>query len=50
MFDFVANHCSAEGPWFQAFLRSEPPYDGYFIVTDPEPTCAASPARAPRRS
>src|SRR5688572_1571966 len=35
MFDFVANHCSAEGPWFQAFLRSEPPYDGYFIVTDP---------------
>ena len=35
MFDFVANHCSAEGPWFQAFLRSEAPYDGYFIVTDP---------------
>jgi len=36
MFDFVANHCSAEGPWFRAFLRSEPPYDGYFIVTDPQ--------------
>jgi sucrose phosphorylase len=35
MFDLVANHCSAEGPWFQAFLRSEPPYDRYFIVTDP---------------
>ena len=35
MFDFVANHCSAEGPWFQAFLRSEPPFDGYFIVADP---------------
>jgi glucosylglycerate phosphorylase len=36
MFDFVANHCSAEGPWFQAFLRGEAPYDGYFIVTDPQ--------------
>jgi glycosidase len=36
MFDFVANHCSAEGPWFQGFLRGEAPYDGYFIVTDPE--------------
>lgn len=35
MFDFVANHCSVEGPWFQAFLRSEAPYDGYFIITDP---------------
>jgi glycosidase len=35
MFDLVVNHCSAEGPWFQAFLRGEPPYDGYFIVTDP---------------
>jgi glycosidase len=35
MFDLVVNHCSAEGPWFQAFLRGEPPYDQYFIVTDP---------------
>ncbi|MCC7372384.1 MAG: DUF3459 domain-containing protein [Chloroflexi bacterium] len=35
MFDFVVNHVSAEGPWFQAFLRGEPPYDEYFIVTDP---------------
>ena len=35
MFDLVVNHVSAEGPWFQAFLRGEPPYDGYFIVTDP---------------
>ena len=35
MFDFVANHCSAEGPWFQGFLRGDAPYDGYFIVTDP---------------
>jgi sucrose phosphorylase len=36
MFDLVVNHCSAEGPWFQAFLRGEPPYDQYFIVTDPD--------------
>src|SRR4051794_22523066 len=36
MFDFVANHCSAQSAWFQGFLRSEAPYDGYFIVTDPE--------------
>ena len=35
MFDLVVNHCSAESPWFQAFLRGEPPYDNYFIVTDP---------------
>ncbi len=35
MFDLVVNHCSAEGPWFQAFLRGEAPYDEYFIVTDP---------------
>ncbi|MGE3912438.1 MAG: alpha-amylase family glycosyl hydrolase [Chloroflexota bacterium] len=35
MFDLVVNHVSAQGPWFQAFLRGEPPYDGYFIVTDP---------------
>lgn len=35
MFDLVVNHCSAEGPWFQAFLRGEPPYHEFFIVTDP---------------
>ena len=35
MFDLVVNHVSAEGPWFQAFLRGEPPYDQYFIVADP---------------
>lgn len=35
MLDFVANHCSAESPWFQAFRRGEAPYDGYFIVADP---------------
>jgi glucosylglycerate phosphorylase len=35
MIDVVVNHCSAEGPWFQAFLRGEAPYDRYFIVVDP---------------
>ena len=35
MFDVVLNHVSAEGPWFQAFLRGEPPYDQYFITADP---------------
>jgi glucosylglycerate phosphorylase len=35
MFDFVLNHISAESGWFQAFLRSEPPYDQFFIVADP---------------
>jgi sucrose phosphorylase len=35
MFDLVVNHCSAQGPWFQAFLRGEPPYDHFFIITDP---------------
>jgi glucosylglycerate phosphorylase len=35
MFDLVVNHVSAKGPWFQAFLRGESPYDQYFIVADP---------------
>ncbi|MBA2450749.1 MAG: DUF3459 domain-containing protein [Chloroflexi bacterium] len=35
MFDVVLNHVSAESPWFQAFLRGEPPYDGFFITVDP---------------
>jgi glycosidase len=35
MFDFVLNHVSAESEWFQAFLRGEPPYDGFFITEDP---------------
>src|SRR5207249_158990 len=36
MFDFVLNHVSAESEWFQAFLRGEPPYDGFFITVDPD--------------
>jgi len=36
MFDFVLNHVSAEGPWFKAFVRGEPPFDRYFIAADPD--------------
>ncbi|MFW5826343.1 MAG: alpha-amylase family glycosyl hydrolase, partial [bacterium] len=32
MVDLVLNHCSAQGPWFQAFLRDEEPYNRYFIT------------------
>lgn len=35
MFDAVINHISAASPWFQAFLRGEPPYADYFIAVDP---------------
>lgn len=35
MLDFVCNHISAGSPWFQAYLRGEAPYDGFFIETDP---------------
>lgn len=36
MFDAVINHVSARGAWFQAFLRSEAPYGGYFVTVDPD--------------
>jgi sucrose phosphorylase len=35
MFDLVINHISASSAWFQAFLRDEDPYTGYFISVDP---------------
>jgi sucrose phosphorylase len=35
MFDAVFNHISVQSDWFQAFLRGEPPYDGYFIAVNP---------------
>ncbi|MBK8137061.1 MAG: hypothetical protein IPK52_14720 [Chloroflexi bacterium] len=35
MFDAVFNHISAASAWFQAFLRDEAPYDGYFVTVDP---------------
>ena len=44
MVDLVLNHCSAQGPWFQAFLRDEEPYNRYFI-TVPEATDVSSVVR-----
>ena len=35
MFDAVVNHVSAEGEWFQAFLRGEPGAERRFIAMDP---------------
>ncbi len=32
MFDAVMNHVSAQGEWFQGFLRDDPRYRDYFIV------------------
>jgi glycosidase len=37
MFDAVVNHASAQGDWFQAFLRDQPPYRDYFIVVEGDP-------------
>ena len=31
MFDAVINHASAQGSWFQAFLRNEEPFSDFFI-------------------
>ncbi len=31
MFDLVINHASAQGDWFQAYLRDEAPYKDYFL-------------------
>ncbi|KFI25936.1 alpha-amylase family glycosyl hydrolase [Paenirhodobacter enshiensis] len=35
MSDMVLNHVSAEGTWFQAYLRGEAPYDRFFMEADP---------------
>lgn len=37
MFDGVINHASAQGEWFQAFLRNEEPYRDYFLTVDGDP-------------
>jgi sucrose phosphorylase len=34
MFDAVINHASAQGDWFQAFLRAEAPYRDYFVCVE----------------
>lgn len=37
MFDAVFNHASAQGAWFQGFLRDEPAYRDFFIAIAGEP-------------
>jgi sucrose phosphorylase len=37
MFDGVINHVSAQGEWFQAFLRNEAPYRDYFLTIEGNP-------------
>lgn len=37
MFDGVINHASAQGEWFQKFLRDEKPYRDYFVTVDGDP-------------
>lgn len=37
MFDGVINHVSAQGVWFQAFLRDEAPYRDYFLTVEGSP-------------
>ena len=44
MADLVLNHCSAQGPWFKAFLADEAPYNAYFI-TAPKGTDVTAVAR-----
>lgn len=35
MADLVINHCSRENLWFIDFIGNRPPYDQYFIESDP---------------
>ena len=37
MIDGVINHASAQGEWFQAFLRGEAPYRDYFLTVQGDP-------------
>jgi glycosidase len=37
MFDAVFNHVSAQGEWFQGFLRDDPRYRGWFITVEGDP-------------
>jgi len=34
MFDAVINHASAQGPWFEAFLRRQGRYSAFFLSVD----------------
>jgi len=40
MFDAVFNHMSAEGDWFQRFLRDEPAYHDFFVTVAGNPDLA----------
>jgi len=35
VFDLVINHCSRESLWFSDYVANLPPYNAYFIETDP---------------
>ncbi|HRQ23568.1 MAG TPA: alpha-amylase family glycosyl hydrolase, partial [Anaerolineales bacterium] len=37
MFDGVINHASAQGEWFEKFLRNEEPYRDYFVTIKGNP-------------
>jgi sucrose phosphorylase len=37
MFDGVINHMSAQGEWFQKFLKDEQPYSNYFFTVEGDP-------------
>jgi len=37
MFDGIINHASAQGAWFQSFLRDEKPYRDYFLTVEGDP-------------
>lgn len=37
MFDAVFNHLSAQGDWFQRFLRDEPAFRGFFVTVEGDP-------------
>ena len=37
MFDAVFNHASAQGDWFQRFLRDEPEYRNFFLTVEGSP-------------
>lgn len=37
MFDAVINHASAQGSWFQSFLRGEEPFTDFFITVSGNP-------------
>ncbi len=40
MFDAVFNHVSAQGDWFQRFLRDEPAFRNFFVTVEGNPALA----------